>query len=36
MRKVVTIFEIVIVSGLLIGVGAYMVQGLLMMLHAAP
>jgi hypothetical protein len=34
MRKVVTAFEIIIVSGLLIGIAAYMVQGLMMIAGA--
>ena len=34
MRKFVSVFEIAIVSGLLIGVAAYMVQGLVMIADA--
>jgi hypothetical protein len=35
MRKFVSVFEIAIISGLLLGLGAYMVQGLMMIADAA-
>jgi hypothetical protein len=34
MRKFVSVFEIAIVSGLLLGIGAYMVQGVMMIADA--
>ena len=34
MRKFVSVFEIAILSGLLLGIGAYMVQGLMMIADA--
>jgi hypothetical protein len=34
MRKFVSVFEIAIISGLLLGIGAYMVQGLMMIADA--
>jgi len=35
MRKFVSAFEMVIIGGLLLGLGAYMVQGLMMIADAA-